>query len=790
MMRYTVFILIITFAIGCGGSDPASVNTPEDVAAGDSRIFNEGHSLWGLWNVRIKADGSEQEISPLRRTQLHLNALKFLEPPPNQLLRLESIFVSQGKLNANIGLIHPFPSYPEFTGFDVRGIVILPGNETRCTSDFVTFPGIGETRLINADGYTRWWNPLEFPQEEGIKPVFGYIDGLLGTPDETADYLSTLNGYKYFADDLGIVDEVHQMDTSKRGMFGSGAHNSRRYQFEVVGPWLAFNYAVSASWAIPINIPPVSVPGDFPSKANQSEPYAFEVEEIENTLYNDGFWGGGDYELDVTVYTWRELDSIAQVTMEMPGAFGPVGSETPVETGDGWAKYSLRASGAAPVESGEGIVLIRAACSPWRNYNDRLRDTPLSAFYVLQTTIGISAPGGPPGSVRGFHYYEPVEYEDYCTYQGLRTCGAADSRDGYTGILTGPGFYGSTNTYLIESTDGGNSFEPELVSHSKIWSGSMLYGPNGAVHAFDGRFYYHRPDGNSNFKTIAASDDPSISNGTRTAIELDETTGRLHAFAVSIDRKHVYHLYSDDYENFSDPEIVFTTPYTGFVHFSSVIGMDTQIFPDGSFGFVTPEYDLEGSELKAHVYYRSGQIGDISPPVQLDVGLPADYKAFADIVLDPAGTIHIVWLDESNCVDKCYNTNTTHNNVYYSYSLDGISFSLPQRISYEGAMNFIPALDMSLNGAGLPVIVYPVFGHGYGFDYTDLTHIRIRQITIQEGSHPLAPVDVIASEPEPVSGSLYNIYDLGTTSVDTGKNAIFFSWLPDFYSNIFEWEYY
>ena len=59
--------------------------------------------------------------------------------------------------------------------------------------------GDGDMRLLNPDGYSRWWNPAEFPNNGTI---FGYNDGLLGAPDSYADYNNTLNGYKYFCDDL------------------------------------------------------------------------------------------------------------------------------------------------------------------------------------------------------------------------------------------------------------------------------------------------------------------------------------------------------------------------------------------------------------------------------------------------------------------------------------------------------------------------------------------------------------------------------------------------------------
>ena len=51
----------------------------------------------------------------------------------------------------------------------------------------------------------------------------GYQDGLLGTPDSTADYNSTLNAYKYYCDDLDdITDTLDDVILENRGMFSAG----------------------------------------------------------------------------------------------------------------------------------------------------------------------------------------------------------------------------------------------------------------------------------------------------------------------------------------------------------------------------------------------------------------------------------------------------------------------------------------------------------------------------------------------------------------------------------------
>ena len=789
--KIALLLILVIIQLGCSGSSPTGVNSEDNQTQVESTGIPQGHHLWGLWTICVNADGSDFDVIPIRYSQLHLNAIKFLEPPANNLLTIESVFVLYDYLYVDIGLRHPFPGHTEFTGFDVKGIAILQGSETRCTSDFLTFPSVDEMRLINADGYTRWWNPYEFPLEEGVKPVFSYIDGLLGTPYETAQFASTLNGYKYFADCLELQGGAWTIDPATRGMFGSGSYNRRRYKFSITGAQIVFNYAVDASWAIPSQIPPINILEDFPLKANQAEPYAFQVEETNNTLYNNGAWGGGDYELDVTIYTWRPLDSVEHVSMEIPGAFGPVGKQVPDETGDGWAKYSLRAHGAAPQQNGELQVLIRAACTPWTEYNGRLNGTPLSGFFIHRTAAATQPYGGTPGSIKGFRFAEPTMYENMYTDTGPGTYGAADVRDGYIGVLTGGGDDQPYDVFLLESIDGGNSFEPQAIPNLYIYSGNMLYGPNGSVHVVDRLNYAYRPDGLSGFTEYSLPFDEAMINFARYGIELDEVSGRLHIFCVSDDRKHISHAYTDDYENFSEPSIVITSPYSGFSHFSSHVGLKSHLFEDGSFGFLTIEFSVEGSDTFSHVYYRSGQLDDLGTPIQVDSGLPAADKMFPEFVVDSSGTIHTAWLDASPHVDSQYDTDWG-NQVYYSRSLDGFSFSQPLRLTYTGGRpHKISALDMDINGAGQPVIAFAEFSDNPSAILgPHHNRLRIRVITLEDnGVDPTAPVDIFAFLPEPGYKPTAGIEDFSLTCVDN-KGFIFWQYMNDLFSSPIEWSYY
>ena len=98
---------------------------------------------------------------------MHVNVLPFLEPPPMVNLTLESEPIFDPIYNTvevEVGLKHPFEGLTEFAGFDVKGIVISRADYPGVVpSNTLKMPGPNRLRLLNADGYSRMWNPDEFP---------------------------------------------------------------------------------------------------------------------------------------------------------------------------------------------------------------------------------------------------------------------------------------------------------------------------------------------------------------------------------------------------------------------------------------------------------------------------------------------------------------------------------------------------------------------------------------------------------------------------------------------------
>ncbi len=310
-----------------------------------------------MWQFTADTYAQSLEFTRLRTGELHLNALPFLEPPALVNLTLDSVHFFGDVLEADIGLRHPFLGLKQFTGFDVRGIFIGNGTVSGFEDADLVTAGADDTRMLNSDGYTRWWNPSEFPVNEGT--MFSYNDGLLGTPYLTGGFNCTLNGYKYYCDELDADEPLENVEPAGRGVFSVGQKNVRKYVIEM-NDGLVFNYAVDASWAMPSGDPPYDVPDDFASAANCPEAWRVSVTEAENTLYNDGDESGGGLSLSIDVYDWFDAD-LNTVKVESAGNFDSVMALSASGGGVGFSTYEIEITDASPAPV-EIELLITVEC--------------------------------------------------------------------------------------------------------------------------------------------------------------------------------------------------------------------------------------------------------------------------------------------------------------------------------------------------------------------------------------------------------------------------------------------
>ncbi len=339
----TFIILSAGFAVllGCGRSPlqtAPSVSAPQAVTSAQNR------AMLGLWQFRIDSERETLDFVPLRASQVHMNALAFMEPPAGVMLAIDQVvdFIP-GEITVDIALTHPYDGMDFAAAFDVVGILIGHGNQMYPYSSTMAFAGDDQMRLLNPDGYTRWWNPEEFPPNPG-NPQMGYIDGLLGKPHGTAHFTATLNGYKYFASDLtDPTTPLSELDINMRGAFVPGTTCIRRYQIAFTPGNLVFNYAVDANWAAPTGGPDIVIPDDFPFSANRPEPYRIEIQNLVNTLkYNTGTGvASGTVSMSVYVYDWQDPGSNMACAFSQNDELVAMCNPFPSEVLDDYAIFEL-----------------------------------------------------------------------------------------------------------------------------------------------------------------------------------------------------------------------------------------------------------------------------------------------------------------------------------------------------------------------------------------------------------------------------------------------------------------
>jgi len=376
-MRFLIITVIINLIVISGCSGGGTSNSPVVPQEGRTVEINDSHACWGLWQVAIDQDAKTLNATQLRTGAMHLNALPFLEPPPLVNLTVESLKFNGNIIEADIGLRHPFLGQKKFTGFDVSGIFITNGSVTGFDDPALRMAGNGDTRLLNPDGYSRWWNPAEFPVNDGT--IFSYKDGLLGTPDSVGDFNSTLNAYRYYCNELEPNSTLDQVNPTGRGVFSAGAKIIRHYTIEM-GDGLTFNYAVDVCWKLPTGGAPWDVPGDFTAEANRPEAWNVSVTEVSDTLYNDGIASGGELHLRIDVYDWFNAD-LNTVKVESPGNFGPVSVAAPSGGGAGYSTYTIDIISAAPAAAGMIDVLI-SVISEQEDFHGFIPGTNTTAYYV------------------------------------------------------------------------------------------------------------------------------------------------------------------------------------------------------------------------------------------------------------------------------------------------------------------------------------------------------------------------------------------------------------------------
>jgi hypothetical protein len=331
--------------LGCqsGGNSPVNpaLTQGQTIQGPAGPAVNETpyKALLGLWDVTYDTQTNSLTVTPVRSAAFKANVTGFMNGGPNLLLENidTSTFMTDGKLNVKVGLKHPFSGLYEFSGFDVWGMFLHDGSATLDYGGLkYAAPGT-DGILLNADGYTRWWNSAEF-----LTPgVLGYTPGAAGTTGFKPAAL--LNPYKVFADGLLEGDDYATFLKGEdavinRGVFKAGETNWRNYNlvFPLVGgiPVLKFQYAVSASWEGPTKqggIFSIDAGGDtwdYPDSAVSEEAICLSV--VDNSsLFKTADDAGGKITFDLEVFDWGAMSDgmaaeLGGLTIESPLLTSPI----------------------------------------------------------------------------------------------------------------------------------------------------------------------------------------------------------------------------------------------------------------------------------------------------------------------------------------------------------------------------------------------------------------------------------------------------------------------------------
>jgi hypothetical protein len=332
------FAAVAVILAGCSGvgnpSSPAIENDLTAPATADSSgLHTQSHACWGFYDVAVDTNAGTIEAIPIRGAMFNANVTRFLQPPSSP-IHLLSITVNpdtdfqMGYVDIDVTIRHPFVGLNMFRGFDVRGIVMGEGDFPFDYDPTALRSGPSELQLLNADGYSRWWNPVEFTS---YGKIFGYTQGAKATPTYLAT--ATVSAYKYFADDLAADTPLSDLNPEFRGTFSvSPGMNTRQYvlQFPVLpggGPVYHFNYAVDASWALPDNQYAPAYPLEaFPPDANGAEAWLVKLDSGDSTAwYVNSTANGGELVLSVEVFDWQGAlqpsgvaDEVANIWVESP----------------------------------------------------------------------------------------------------------------------------------------------------------------------------------------------------------------------------------------------------------------------------------------------------------------------------------------------------------------------------------------------------------------------------------------------------------------------------------------
>jgi len=288
-----LFVILLGCSSGLGITTPDTDHVPTILHPQSESGANR--CILGLWDVVFERSTSQLTALPIRTADARFNVTNFLSWPPAgknfvtfKLLDFKETY-SFTYIDILVTLNHPMEGQSGakyYTAFDVKGSILTKGPAVDNVNENLTYSlnEFESTRLLNPDGYARWWN---FPEFNGTKQLFSYQDAYFGMLDGPT---ATLNPYRLFnsviPEEMSFYDSLWEYGTD-RNCFKPNDECSRIYKLQIpLEPdvnFLKFQYAVDCSWAkgdktIAGHPNRFETPADFPRDANQYEPFLINVE--------------------------------------------------------------------------------------------------------------------------------------------------------------------------------------------------------------------------------------------------------------------------------------------------------------------------------------------------------------------------------------------------------------------------------------------------------------------------------------------------------------------------------
>jgi len=313
----TITGIVLLLAVSCsdGGhiAGPIGPTTGIEGASGaDSGLIAGAgeevgwHYLWAYHLVFFDPANNSMQLVPIRQSDAHWNVIKFLEQEPcADCINITKIKVNtDGTVDFDVMLRHPFQT-PNFTGFDVRGIVMFNGSHLFPSADdiglYTSDHAMSDGQLVNADGFTTLYNPTTAE----YAPFEGYLQGKYATLQAPN---AQLNGYKRFITD----------PSKPRAVFAVGGKVTVTYKVYLPQNPIVFGYAVDASWVPPVHQPVTDPWQDFGPNANCQEAWQISICEAPGGNLTQC---GGSTTLIIDIYDWQGKDLTHDVLVECPELF-------------------------------------------------------------------------------------------------------------------------------------------------------------------------------------------------------------------------------------------------------------------------------------------------------------------------------------------------------------------------------------------------------------------------------------------------------------------------------------